>query len=161
MQIQKSEWQILSGTYSSPVSSTFSHRCSLSRICHKIRNPTFIEKKSKNTRTYKYTAPKRREHITKMSSNLSKQDLKGSCNNSYTFILQPKSPHALENDLILKLLCHGATLFVFISWVPFLTLHIFWLLCRHTAFFLVAGDEMKNQNQQIQCKHGIQQPAAP
>ncbi|CAN1162076.1 hypothetical protein LINPERPRIM_LOCUS1373 [Linum perenne] len=23
----------------------------------------------------------------------------------------------------------------------------------HTAFFLVAGDEMKNQNQQMQCKH--------
>ncbi|XP_022996482.1 two-on-two hemoglobin-3 [Cucurbita maxima] len=32
---------------------------------------------------------------------------------------------------------------------------------RHTAFFLVAGDEMKNQNLQTQCKHGIQQPAAP
>ncbi|KAL4603355.1 hypothetical protein ACB092_10G118400 [Castanea dentata] len=25
---------------------------------------------------------------------------------------------------------------------------------RHTAFFLVAGDELKSQNQQPQCKHG-------
>nr|XP_023902276.1 two-on-two hemoglobin-3-like [Quercus suber] len=25
---------------------------------------------------------------------------------------------------------------------------------RHTAFFLVAGDELKGQNQQPQCKHG-------
>ncbi|XP_022131302.1 two-on-two hemoglobin-3 [Momordica charantia] len=32
---------------------------------------------------------------------------------------------------------------------------------RHTAFFLVAGDEMKNQGLQTQCKHGIQQQAAP
>ncbi|OAY54303.1 two-on-two hemoglobin-3 [Manihot esculenta] len=29
---------------------------------------------------------------------------------------------------------------------------------RHTAFFLVAGDELKNQNQQIPCKHGANKP---
>ncbi|KAF7830147.1 Two-on-two hemoglobin-3 [Senna tora] len=31
---------------------------------------------------------------------------------------------------------------------------------RHTAYFLVAGDELKNQNQQVPCKHatGKQQP---
>ncbi|KAI4379918.1 hypothetical protein MLD38_006155 [Melastoma candidum] len=27
---------------------------------------------------------------------------------------------------------------------------------RHTAFFLVAGDELKNQNQRVPCKHAAQ-----
>ncbi|KAK3438268.1 hypothetical protein EUGRSUZ_C02883 [Eucalyptus grandis] len=31
---------------------------------------------------------------------------------------------------------------------------------RHTAFFLVAGDELKNQNQQVPCKHAASKPAA-
>lgn len=31
---------------------------------------------------------------------------------------------------------------------------------RHTAFFLVAGDEMKNQSQGFQCKHGNSKSAA-
>ncbi|WRX35417.1 Truncated hemoglobin - like 1 [Theobroma cacao] len=31
---------------------------------------------------------------------------------------------------------------------------------RHTAFFLVAGDELKNQNQRVPCKHGSSKPAA-
>ncbi|KAF8034810.1 hypothetical protein BT93_C0971 [Corymbia citriodora subsp. variegata] len=31
---------------------------------------------------------------------------------------------------------------------------------RHTAFFLVAGDELKNQNQQVPCKHATSKPAA-
>ncbi|KAG8635856.1 two-on-two hemoglobin-3 [Manihot esculenta] len=29
---------------------------------------------------------------------------------------------------------------------------------KHTAFFLVAGDELKNQNQQIPCKHAANKP---
>ncbi|KAK4730309.1 hypothetical protein R3W88_023297 [Solanum pinnatisectum] len=31
---------------------------------------------------------------------------------------------------------------------------------RHTAFFLVAGDELKNQNQSVACKHAANKPAA-
>ncbi|KAL6985385.1 Two-on-two hemoglobin-3 [Sarracenia purpurea var. burkii] len=31
---------------------------------------------------------------------------------------------------------------------------------RHTAFFLVAGDELKNQNRGVPCKHGSGKPAA-
>ncbi|RVW54018.1 hypothetical protein CK203_073023 [Vitis vinifera] len=31
---------------------------------------------------------------------------------------------------------------------------------RHTAFFLVAGDELKNRNQGVPCKHGASKPAA-
>ncbi|XP_030543113.1 two-on-two hemoglobin-3 [Rhodamnia argentea] len=31
---------------------------------------------------------------------------------------------------------------------------------RHTAFFLVAGDELKNQNQRVPCKHSASKPAA-
>ncbi|XP_077233427.1 hemoglobin 3 [Tasmannia lanceolata] len=31
---------------------------------------------------------------------------------------------------------------------------------RHTAFFLVAGNEMKNQTQGIPCKHGVSKSAA-
>ncbi|GLT55454.1 hypothetical protein SLA2020_285740 [Shorea laevis] len=31
---------------------------------------------------------------------------------------------------------------------------------RHTAFFLVAGDELKNQNQQVLCKHAGSKPDA-
>ncbi|KAI6680069.1 hypothetical protein NL676_033950 [Syzygium grande] len=31
---------------------------------------------------------------------------------------------------------------------------------RHTAFFLVAGNELKNQNQQVPCKHAASKPAA-
>ncbi|CAK9182720.1 unnamed protein product [Ilex paraguariensis] len=31
---------------------------------------------------------------------------------------------------------------------------------RHTAFFLVAGDELKNQNQVVPCKHGASKPAS-
>lgn len=31
---------------------------------------------------------------------------------------------------------------------------------RHTAFFLVAGDELKNPNQQVACKHATSKPAA-
>ncbi|XP_022875504.1 two-on-two hemoglobin-3-like [Olea europaea var. sylvestris] len=31
---------------------------------------------------------------------------------------------------------------------------------RHTAFFLVAGDELKNQKQSIACKHATSKPAA-
>ncbi|XP_010249775.1 PREDICTED: two-on-two hemoglobin-3 [Nelumbo nucifera] len=31
---------------------------------------------------------------------------------------------------------------------------------RHTAFFLVTGDELKNQNQGVPCKHGANKPAA-
>ncbi|KAL7182058.1 hypothetical protein ACSBR1_040890 [Camellia fascicularis] len=31
---------------------------------------------------------------------------------------------------------------------------------RHTAFFLVAGNELKNQNQGIACKHGTSKPTA-
>ncbi|KAH9622738.1 hypothetical protein KSS87_012989 [Heliosperma pusillum] len=31
---------------------------------------------------------------------------------------------------------------------------------RHTAFFLVAGDELKSQNQQVQCKHAAKKPAS-
>ncbi|KAK4364941.1 hypothetical protein RND71_016299 [Anisodus tanguticus] len=31
---------------------------------------------------------------------------------------------------------------------------------RHTAFFLVAGDELKNQNEGIACKHTANKPAA-
>ncbi|XP_070038570.1 group 2 truncated hemoglobin 3-2 isoform X1 [Nicotiana tomentosiformis] len=31
---------------------------------------------------------------------------------------------------------------------------------RHTAFFLVAGDELKNQNQAVACKHASNKPAA-
>ncbi|KAL2543843.1 Two-on-two hemoglobin-3 [Forsythia ovata] len=31
---------------------------------------------------------------------------------------------------------------------------------RHTAFFLVAGDELKNQKQSIACKHAASKPAA-
>ncbi|KAJ8424189.1 hypothetical protein Cgig2_033667 [Carnegiea gigantea] len=31
---------------------------------------------------------------------------------------------------------------------------------RHTAFFLVAGDELKSQNQQVACKHVASKPAA-
>ncbi|XVE97531.1 hypothetical protein REPUB_Repub03eG0027400 [Reevesia pubescens] len=30
---------------------------------------------------------------------------------------------------------------------------------RHTAFFLVAGDELKNQNQQLPCKHAAGKPS--
>lgn len=36
----------------------------------------------------------------------------------------------------------------------------FGLLFRHTAFFLVAGDELKNQNQSVACKHAANKPAA-
>ncbi|XP_022754538.1 two-on-two hemoglobin-3-like [Durio zibethinus] len=32
---------------------------------------------------------------------------------------------------------------------------------RHTAYFLVAGDELKNQNQRVPCKHGASKPTAP
>ncbi|XP_059658032.1 two-on-two hemoglobin-3 [Cornus florida] len=31
---------------------------------------------------------------------------------------------------------------------------------RHTAFFLVAGNELQNQNQGVPCKHGASKPAA-
>ncbi|XP_044464001.1 two-on-two hemoglobin-3 [Mangifera indica] len=31
---------------------------------------------------------------------------------------------------------------------------------RHTAFFLVAGDELKNQNHQPRCKHDASKPGA-
>ncbi|RVX19735.1 hypothetical protein CK203_005406 [Vitis vinifera] len=31
---------------------------------------------------------------------------------------------------------------------------------RHTAFFLVAGDELKNRSQGVPCKHGASKPAA-
>jgi truncated hemoglobin YjbI len=31
---------------------------------------------------------------------------------------------------------------------------------RHTAFFLVAGDELKNQKQEFICKHAPEKPAA-
>ncbi|XP_058074815.1 two-on-two hemoglobin-3 [Magnolia sinica] len=31
---------------------------------------------------------------------------------------------------------------------------------RHTAFFLVAGNELKNQTQGVPCKHGVSKPAA-
>ncbi|CAI9093478.1 OLC1v1028983C2 [Oldenlandia corymbosa var. corymbosa] len=31
---------------------------------------------------------------------------------------------------------------------------------RHTAFFLVAGDELKGQNQGVACKHATAKPAA-
>ncbi|OIT31645.1 PREDICTED: two-on-two hemoglobin-3 [Nicotiana attenuata] len=31
---------------------------------------------------------------------------------------------------------------------------------RHTAFFLVAGDELKNPNQGVACKHATNKPAA-
>ncbi|KAI8559241.1 hypothetical protein RHMOL_Rhmol04G0157100 [Rhododendron molle] len=31
---------------------------------------------------------------------------------------------------------------------------------RHTAFFLVAGDELKKQNKEVPCKHGTSKPAA-
>ncbi|KAF3621041.1 Two-on-two hemoglobin-3 [Capsicum annuum] len=31
---------------------------------------------------------------------------------------------------------------------------------RHTAYFLVAGDELKNQNQVVACKHAANKPAA-
>ncbi|KAK8479534.1 hypothetical protein V6N13_144975 [Hibiscus sabdariffa] len=31
---------------------------------------------------------------------------------------------------------------------------------RHTAYFLVAGDELKNQNQRVPCKHATSKPAA-
>ncbi|PIN00998.1 hypothetical protein CDL12_26498 [Handroanthus impetiginosus] len=31
---------------------------------------------------------------------------------------------------------------------------------RHTAFFLVAGDELKNQKQGFPCKHATEKPAA-
>ncbi|KAK6140664.1 hypothetical protein DH2020_025598 [Rehmannia glutinosa] len=31
---------------------------------------------------------------------------------------------------------------------------------RHTAFFLVAGDELKNQRQAIACKHATEKPSA-
>uniref|UniRef100_A0A7C8YV51 2-on-2 hemoglobin n=1 Tax=Opuntia streptacantha TaxID=393608 RepID=A0A7C8YV51_OPUST len=30
---------------------------------------------------------------------------------------------------------------------------------RHTAFFLVAGDELKSHNQQVACKHAASKPA--
>ncbi|KAH7574215.1 hypothetical protein JRO89_XS03G0266400 [Xanthoceras sorbifolium] len=33
-------------------------------------------------------------------------------------------------------------------------------MLRHTAFFLVAGDQLKNQNHQPQCKHEASKPAA-
>ena len=40
-------------------------------------------------------------------------------------------------------------------WVQ-ISLHFMpvFMFFRHTAFFLVAGDELKSQNQQPQCKHG-------
>ncbi|XP_058192163.1 two-on-two hemoglobin-3 isoform X2 [Rhododendron vialii] len=31
---------------------------------------------------------------------------------------------------------------------------------RHTAFFLVAGDELKKQNKEVPCKHSTSKPAA-
>ncbi|KAI5669358.1 hypothetical protein M9H77_19211 [Catharanthus roseus] len=31
---------------------------------------------------------------------------------------------------------------------------------KHTAFFLVAGDELKNQNQRVPCKHAAGNPSA-
>jgi len=40
------------------------------------------------------------------------------------------------------------------KWLHVITINIAMLLFfRHTAYFLVAGDELKNQNQQIPCKH--------
>ncbi|TKY58264.1 Two-on-two hemoglobin-3 [Spatholobus suberectus] len=38
------------------------------------------------------------------------------------------------------------------KWLSMITLTLL-LFFRHTAYFLVAGDELKNQNQQIPCKH--------
>lgn len=45
---------------------------------------------------------------------------------------------------------------IFPSYVQIITL----LLPRHTAFFLVAGDELKNPKQGIACKHAAGKPAA-
>lgn len=52
----------------------------------------------------------------------------------------------------------------FSSWYQFLLVAKTKCMCnnvgRHTAFFLVAGNELKNQNQQVPCKHAASKPAA-